>query len=1039
MHGVWNFFIERRQFTMLVIASLVIAGLAAVAVIKKESSPAVKIPIATVVTTLRGASPEDVAKLVTKEIEKQVGTVSNIDTLTSSSQQGVSAVVAQFNASADLDKSLQDVKDAVERAKPSLPRDADEPRVSRVSFASQPILMYSLSGGLPPAEFNQLGRDVEDALERVSGVSDVQIAGARPRQTQIVVRREALASYGISIADVVGSISAANASIPVGSITTNNVQYAIDFHGSLDDPSELSGVVVTVRNGAPVYLSDVADIVDGIAAPTSLARVSVNGSPAEAAINLLIYKQDDANITTTATAVKTALEKLQTADGPLSGITVLKTFDQGAQVAKDLRELTQTGIETVILVMLILFLTIGWRESLVAGLSVPLSFVIAFVGLYVSNNSLNVVSLFSLILAIGILVDSGIVITEAIHTRLKKFGNPEVAAKEAIREYAWPLIAGTMTTIAVFIPLFFISGIVGQFIKSIPFTLVFVLLASLVVALGFVPPIAIMFTKREMNKLEAMQEHWNERANQWYRAWLTGILADKKFQRWFLRWIGLAFVLILLLPMFGFIGTIFFPGSNGDYVYLDIETQSATPLEQTDLAARAVEETLYANPDVESFATTVGASSIFSGGGIGGGSGGTKYANITINLAPHEERSKSSAKILAEITASLSGFTTFTVHGYEEQGGPPSGAPVLIKFKGEDLGDLSIAADKGEAILRDIAGTRDIIASNRDDGTSLTLMIDRAKAAQVGLTAAQIAGTLRAAVSGSIATTIVKNDTDIDVLVLTNLNPSWKEPADNSKTTLAAIENYSITTPRGQVLLGSLISSAPRPASATISREDQKNIVTISSYLTGSATAVGVSNEFLKRIGEEELPEGVVVSVGGETEDVNQSFAEMFIALIGGMVLMLAILVLEFNSFRYAGYLLMLIPLSLIGVLGGLALTHSPISFPSLLGVIALAGVIINHAIILVDAMVVRMKDHQGRTLSEVVVDAAASRLRPIVLTTITTVIGMVPLSMATGLWGPLAFSIMFGLSFAMVLTLILTPILIYRHPGTQYWKGERN
>jgi HAE1 family hydrophobic/amphiphilic exporter-1 len=705
-------------------------------------------------------------------------------------------------------------------------------------------------------------------------------------------------------------------------------------------------------------------------------------------------------------------------------------------VKRDLSELTRTGIITIILVMLILFLTIGWRESLIAGLSIPMSFLISFVGLYLSGNSLNIVSLFSLILGIGILVDSGIVITEAIHTRYKKFGEPVKAARESIREYAWPLIAGTMTTVAVFVPLFFVSGIVGQFIKSIPFTLIFVLLASLIVALGFVPPIAVAFTTNKLNRLEKMQEDWNVRINAWYRQWLSRKLADAHFQRWFMRGLAVAFIVVMALPMSGLVKSIFFPGADSDFLYIDIETKNGTPLAHTDLSTRAVEEALYENRDIKSFATTIGGSSVFGGGATGSTQGGGKYANITINLYPKSQRTRTSQAILDEISKSLARFNGFTIHARSPQGGPPTGAPILVKFTGENLDDLSRAADIGERVLKAIPGTKDIVSSNRDNGSGFSLSIDRGKAAQVGLTSAQIASLLRTSVSGSIATTILKGDIDIDVLVVTNLNPNWKEPSDASVATVDSIQNLSVATPRGQVLLGSLLASSLRSTSAIISRENQKNIITVSSYLDPNTNAVSVSNAFNARIAMEKLPQGVSVIVGGETEDVNKSFRDMFVSLIGGMVLMLGILVLEFNSFRYAGYLLMLIPLSLIGVLGGLALTGSPISFPSLLGVIALAGIIINHAIILVDSMVVRMKNPEGRNLSEVVVDAAASRLRPIVLTTVTTVIGMVPLSMATGLWAPLAFSIMFGLTFAMILTLILTPILVYRHPGKQYWRG---
>ena len=1012
--------------------ALVTMGTAAVVAIPKENAPEVEVPVAVIRTTMRGASALDIAKLVTKEIEKEVGNVENIDTLSSSSREGISLVTAEFEASADLDKSIQDVKDAVDRAQASLPRDADDPVVTRVSFSDQPILIISLSSGLAPVEFAQLAEKVKDELELVPGVSSIDIAGTRDRQASVVVQRETLASYGLSLSDVVAAIGASNSQLPIGSITVNDIEYAVAFKGTLEDPEELTHVTVGNLNGTPIYLQDIADIVNGIEKATTISRVSIEGAPAEQAITLSVHKKVGGNIFSTSQTVK---DKLDSLSGTLLvGVSSTVSIDLGEEVSKSLGELVQVGIETIILVMLCLLLTIGWRESVVAGLSIPLSFVVAFSGLYISGNTINFVSLFSLILAIGILVDSGIVVTEAIHTRYKKFGNPMVAAKESIREYAWPLTAGTMTTVAMFAPLFFISGITGEFIASIPFTIICVLIASIFVALGFVPLIAIMFTKRSVSTFEARQEEWNMRAQAWYRTWLSQVLANRKFQRRFLWGMPIALVIAFMLPISGLVNIIFFPQEDTEYAYLEIETKQGTPLLETDLATRAVEELLYNDQRIESFVTTIGASS----GLTGNATGGARYGNITIRLVPPEDRKTTSTEFVEELRTKLRVFRTFSVRAYEPQGGPPTGAPVVITFSGENLDDLERAIDMGENVLTDIEGATEITSSIKDDGTQFALSIDRAKAAEAGLSPAAVASILRTAVSGSVATTIKKDNEDIDVVVSTNLNPEWEDPSETTHVTVEALMNFPVKTTRGTILLGSMLSSAIEKSNNVIRREDQKNIATISSYLTGDNTATDVSSAFETAMKEKTLPTGVSMNIGGETEDVDQSFREMFFALVAGMVLMLAILVLMFNSFRYSFYLLMLVPLSLIGVFAGLALTREPLSFPSLLGVIALAGVIINHAIILVDSIVVRMKNPEGKTLSEVVVDGAVSRLRPIILTTITTVIGMVPLASASGLWGPLAFSIMFGLTFAMILTLILTPILVYRHPGKQFWNVEK-
>lgn len=1032
MLWLWNFLLERRQFTYLLVASSVLAGIVALIAIPKESAPEVEVPIAIVTTVLRGSSAEDIAKLVTKEIEKEVATVDNVDTLSSSSREGISSVVVEFDASADLETSIQDVKDAVLRAKPELPRDAEEPAVTQINFSEQPVLIISLSGGIPPAEFTRLAEVVKDELELVSGVSRVEVLGTREREVEVVVEREALASLGLSLTDVVSGIASANASLPIGTITVDNIEYAVSFEGDIEDPEEVAGVVVGNVSGRLVYLRDIAEIVNGIERTKSISRVSIAGAPAEPAITLNVYKKSGGNIITTTDAVEKRLQELS--NGTLAGITPLTVFSSGEEVKDDLSELSRVGLGTITLVMLTLFLTIGWREAVIAGLSVPLSLVIAFVGLYASGNTINFVSLFSLILAVGILVDSGIVVTEAVHTRYKKFGDATIAAQEAIREYAIPLIAGTMTTVAVFVPLFFISGITGEFISSIPFTIIFILMASIFVALGFVPLIAVLMTKREMNKLEEIQERLNAKFQAWYRAFLTGILANRPFQTWFVRGIWVVLVITILFPVTGVVKVIFFSSDDFDLTYIEIEEKQGTPLERTDLASRAVEEILYDDVRIESFTTTVGASSAFGGGTIGATMGSAKLANISVNLVPKEARRETSAEVIEELREKFASFRSFSVRIFQPENGPPTGAPILVTFSGDNLDDLERSVAVGERVLQTIPGAVEITTSTKDDGSEFSLGIDRAKAAEVGLSPAEVANVLRTAVSGTVATTIIKGDEDIDVLVSANLNPLWRDASDLTDTTIESLTNLTVPTPRGEVVLGSLLSSSVEKSNAVINREDQKNIATVSSFVAIGATAQEVSAAFKSAMSEQKIPPGISMKVGGETEDVDQSFREMFFALIAGMVLMLAILVLEFNSFRYSGYLLALVPLSLIGVLIGLALTGQPLSFPSLLGVIALSGVIINNGIIMVDAFILRAQESSGMSLSDVVVDAAASRLRPIILTTVTTVIGMIPLAGASALWGPLAFAIIFGLSFATLLTLVLLPIMLYRNPGKLYW-----
>ncbi|MBY0472658.1 efflux RND transporter permease subunit [Patescibacteria group bacterium] len=1022
MLWLWNFFLDRKQFSYVLIATLVLAGLFSVLAIPKENSPSIVIPNGIVTTALPGASAQDIETLVTNKLEDQVSGLNNLDTVTSVSSEGVSVLNVQFDANADVDKSIQELRDAVAKAVPNLPSDATTPQVSKIDFSNQPVLVVSIAGDLPPTEFSALATEVSDDIKHISGVSEVRISGMPERQVTVVVSKEKLQQYGLRLTDIISSISSANASAPAGSISMSGVNYNVSFKGNITDPSEIQNIAVGIKNKAPIYVRDIAVVSDGLASASSYSRLSVDGKPSSQAISLTIYKQTGAEIKEVANAAKAEMLKLQ--ETKLKGMNVFisPSTDQGVQITKQLGDLTETGLETVVLVMIVLLLTIGWRESVVAALAIPLSFLIAFIGLHLTGNTLNFISLFALILAVGILVDSGIVVTEAIHARMKLHSNPLDAAKHALRDYAWPLIAGTMATVAVFAPLFFISGIVGKFIAGIPYTLIFVLIASIFVALGIVPLIAVLFTKKHSSRFEEKQEEYTERATEWYKEKLRLVLENKRWQRLFLRGLGVLFVLAMILPFTGLVQTVFFPQDDQDFVYVNIQAPEGTTLGQTDLIVRQVEELLYPIKDISSLEITTGQSS----GLTGGGSSGSNQANITVNLPLNHK--KTSTEIATELQQVLSIVSGANIQVLQANNGPSSGAPIQIQFEGNNLDELITAAEAGKQLVLSIPHTTNVTDSTQNNGTQFDLTVDRGKATALGLSTVSIAQTLRAAVQGTKATSITQPKDDIDVVVKLNLNTDYIDPSDTTRTTIDAIKNLSVQGTNGPVLLGSVLQTKLGVSNAAINHKDKSRLETVSAYPDDKTTSTAVIAEFKKRIEELHLPPGVIVSYGGETEDINQSFTDMFIALIAGLVLMFMILIICFNSIRYTWYLLVIVPLSLIGVLGGLAITGQPVSLTSLLGVIALGGVIINHAIILMDSMIHHLNAEKGRPIIDIVIESSATRLRPIVLTTITTVVGMIPLAMSNATWGPLAFAVMFGLTFAICLTLVLVPMLFYRY-----------
>ncbi|MES2931627.1 MAG: efflux RND transporter permease subunit [Patescibacteria group bacterium] len=1022
MAKFWTFFIDKHHFTILLSIVLILGGFYAVMVIPKESAPEVQIPMGIVTTVLPGASAEDVESLITDKIEDRVIGIENVSKVTSSSGDGVSSVTVEFTANADLDKSIQLLKDEVDTVRPELPEEANDPIVSDINFADQPILILSIAGELAPAELTALGEEVKDELERVRGVSSVSLSGVRERQVQVIVEQAKLRQYGLSMSDVTNALRASGVASPAGSITVDGIRYAVRLEAGLTETDQVRAIALAGPGGSSIRIGDVADVVDGLADASTFSRVSVESEPSTPALTLSIFKSRGGNILETGSDVKETLKELEA--GSLSGTKTVITYDAAEDIEHDLVELSRVGLETIVLVMILLLLTLGWRESLIAAASIPLSFLIAFIGLAASGNTINFISLFSLILAIGILVDSGIVVVEAIHTRLAKTAGKREAAILAIKEYAWPLIAGTLTTVAVFIPLFFLSGIVGKFIASIPFTVIFVLLASIFVALGLVPLLAIFIIRKEPSRIEKIQEEYNERAKAWYEGYLRRILGDRKKENRFLwTMIGL-FVLSLLLPITGLVKVVFFPAEDMDFIYVEIEKPLGSALTDTDLAVREVEEMLYGDDRIESFVSDVGVGSAFSGTGASG----SNIGNITVNLA--EGREESSAEIVTSLRKELADIASARITVSEPAGGPPTGAAISATFVGDDLADLGTAVDQGARVLSEVSGTTNIETSMKDDGAEFVVRLDSARAAELGVSPLAVADTLRSALFGVKATDIREGATDIEVRTKLDLNPSYRDPSETANATIDAVRGLSVQGRNGPVPLSTIATITYEPANASIHHEDGTRIATLTADAAKGGNPIQIASDFEKRMEDVTLPPGVTLQIGGESEDVNQSFAEMGIALLAGAALMLAILVLEFNSFRHSLYLLSIIPLSLVGVFFGLMLTGSPLSFPSMLGVIALAGVIINHAIILMDSIARIGKEHGDKSLTDVVVEASSSRFRPIVLTTITTVVGMVPLSLAAGMWGPLAFSIMFGLAWSMILTLVLVPVLYHRWPG---------
>ncbi len=1027
---MWEFFIRNSKFAYLFLIALIGLGMYTLIAIPKESSPEVVIPVGIVSTVLPGAPAADVESLITNEIERGLTALENVDQITSVSREGVSSVTVEFDANADLDTSIQDLKDEVDKIKQDLPDNAEDPFVSEVNFVDQPILTFAIAGDLSPFAFTELAIDVEREIEKLAGVSRVETGGVQDREVTVIVDQAALLRFGLSLSDITNAIRNANITLPIGQIENNGVAYNVAFEGDITDSAHIANIGITTRGGQPVYIRDIATVVDGLAPASSISRLSVANEPSQNSISFDVYKQTGGDITAIARGINDRLAELQEPNQLLENLTVLTVLDAGEQIEKDLVRLSSSGLQTVLLVVLLLVIAIGWREGLLAGAAIPLSFLFGFIGLYFSGNTINFLSLFSLILGIGILVDSAIVMVEGINRKMKD--NPTIdkqqAAIETIQEFKAPLISGTLTTVSMFVGLFIVSGVIGQFIASIPFTLIFLLFASMFVALAIIPLLAAGFLRRRSEtKLEQRQTEYSRQLESWYRKQLDKILNNKKAERIFLWGIRLALVAALILPAVGIVKVVFFEQGDVDFIIVEVENPEGTVKEITDIGARRVEEILYEAPDIESFTVTVGSGSQFGGGGSG-----EKLANMFVSL--RDDRTRTSTEIVEDLRLAMASIRDIKVTVNQPSDGPPTGAAIIVKFLGDDLTEITRFANESAEIFKSTPNITNVESSTNNNNTEFVLELDRAKATALGLNPFTISQIARTAVFGTDATSLTTLNEDIDVVVKLNVDNNRIVTSDTTnQASIGSLSRISIPTPTGnEVPLSSLVNISLRESSSVINHEDSKRVVTVTADVTADGNAREAQAAAMARITSElAIPDDVEISTGGgETDESNQAFIEMLLALLVGIGLMVGVLTLQFNSYRYTIYVLSILPYSLIGIMIGLAITQNPLSFPSIMGFIALSGIVVNNSILLIDMMNQMRAKNPLRPIREVVLDAAGNRLRPILLTTATTVIGMVPLTYAGDLWAPLAYAVMFGLIFSVVITLVLIPVAYNRKPG---------
>lgn len=1022
------FLVNNPRITILLILGSLFTGISSIRSMPVESAPEIKIPIGTVLTIFPGASPEDIETLVTNEIEKEIKNLDNLSKVTSTSRDGVSSIVVEFTANANIEESITDLKDAVDLAQTRLPDSANDSIVEQVRLEDEPIVQFLLVGEVPLLDLKVHADALEDILEGITGVSEVDISGLPDREMQIFVDKEKIDALQIPITQVEQVIAQNHLDIPVGTLLLNNTTYQTSLKGKFTTASELQTIAITERNGSTITLGDIAEVREGFAENRRIAKVyDANTDSVQSAIALDVRKKQGADLVK---IVRTAesITADYAADLGDESIRILNTNNTADQIATDINNLISSAIQTVLIIGVTLFLALGFRESILAAISVPLLYLMSFVGLSYFDSTFNFLTFFALILSLGIVVDTSIVIVEGIYEGMENDGvDAKTAALASIQTFKAPLISGSLTTIAAFLPLGLMSGIFGQYVRYIPITINVTLVASLFVALVVLPSIATWILKKDTSKKPHKKPilfRFFEPLEHRYGQFIETVLLSPRLQKLWLIGIGIAFVISIVFVITGILPFQLFSSGDSEYFTVRIEAPEGTDVLTTEELGKEVEAIVQNIAELRSYTAIYGAEAPYIG-------------TLAIRLTPQGDRTQKSTEISDNLRKSTADITAVDVQIQEQESGPPSGADIQVRLQSANTQDLQAATETVETLLNATTGLQDVTTDLEVAPGEFHLELKRDRLSKFGISAADVGRTLRTAVFGGNSLSITKDNEEIDIVVridfrdkncVENIRTQLLERQEqiticrSYPTSVRDLETLRIATPQGTIPLIEVAQVQLQPAVTTIRHYDYERTVTVSASLAEGKVLAPMIAQLQSALNTAQLPESVAYSFGGENEDTNESLASLARASVIAFILIIAILLLQFGSFRQVAIILLTIPLAFMGVVYGLSILRFPFSFPGMIGITALAGIVVNDAIVLVDRFNT-LKD-QMPSIAEAVIAGCKQRLQPVILTTLTTATGVLPLIFSGEVFRDLAIVVAIGITVATLFTLVIIPVL---------------
>ena len=1000
--------VKRPVAVCMIVLIFVVIGLYSLTMLPMELMPEMELSMALVYTQYPSAGSSEVENLITKTIEGAVSSVSGTKGITSQSSEGSSMVMVEFSAGTDMDKAVMDLKDSVDMVEGYLPENANEPMVMKLDMSMMPALMMSASyEGMDIIQTKKFVEDnVKNKLEAVDGVASVNVTGANDRIIEVEVDPEKLFGFGVTLNDAVSAIASQNSNIPAGDIINSGRNYTIRAVGKFSKVSDIEQVPLVTDKGQVVYLKDIASVKDTYSDISTISRLNGNTSLA-----ISITAESDANTVEVVEGILTTLSRLET-QYPKFKYDI--TMEQASYIKESVSSVASNAVTGAFLAIIILLLFLAnFKNSLVIGIAMPISVVTTFIGMYFSKMTLNVVSLGGLALGVGMLVDNSVVVLENIHRRRADLG--EDAATSSVNG-AWEVfgavVASVVTTCIVYVPILFIDNMMAVMFKQLGFAIIFSQVSALVVTYLLVPMLTSKIKDNSPNKklgfvLNPFQR-FMDKFYKWYEKALRWTLNHRKV--FMLSVVG-AFVLCLIV--LGMIGMTLMNSTDEGSLTVNAELPQGATLEDTNKITLDIEKIISQNKNVEKIFANVGSGSMAS---LGRSSSNSSSVTVTLK----EKRKDTTDEVSQQIRKSLSDIAGANITVQSSSSMNMGSGGLEFEFTGNSDSALEEYVSKAEEILSSIDGVAETSTSIADTKTEIRLIVDADRASRYGLSTAVVANTVNSVLEGTNAGRYAEDGLEYDIKLVY---------PEGYVEDLTALKNMRIRTFAGQwISLSDVADIIEADGYNTLTRVDQKRVVTLNAKLFGKDMA-SVKNKFDRELEKLPVPDGVSKKAGGEFEIMIDAMLSLFLAIFIGILRMYMVMAAQFESLIEPFIILFTLPLAMIGVVLGHVIFAMPLSVVSCIGILMLMGIIVNNAIVLIDFVKTARKGKPDADKNEILVYAGITRMRPVLMTTLTSVLGFLPMALALGSSGakmmqPLAVSLTGGLVVGTVLTLFVIPVV---------------